>query len=50
MEHAVAVPLRHLGVDVVAGVAELRDLLGEQLNALGGVAEDDRSVDLQLKC
>jgi hypothetical protein len=35
VEHAIAVLLSHLRVDVVAGVAELGDLLGEQLDALG---------------
>ena len=40
--------LGHLGVDVVAAVAELGDLLGEQLDPLSGVAEDDALVDLQL--
>ena len=41
MEDPVPVGLRHLGVDVVAGVAQLCDLLGQQLNPLCGVAEDD---------
>ena len=46
MEHPVSVRLRHAGVNVVAGVAELSDLLGQQLDALGRVAEDDALVDL----
>jgi len=46
MEHAVSVLLHHLCVDVEAGVAELSDLLGEQLHTLRRVAEDDRLVDL----
>ena len=41
VEDPVPVGLRHLGVDVVAGVAQLRDLLGQQLDPLCGVAEDD---------
>ena len=41
MEDPVPVGLRHLGVDVVAGVAQLGDLLGEQLHPLCRVAEDD---------
>lgn len=49
MEDAIAVLLRHLGVDVVAAVAELGDGLRQELHALGGVAEDDGLVDLQLK-
>lgn len=49
MEHAVAVALHHLGMDVEAGVAQLRDLLGQQLHAVDRVAEDDGLVDLQLQ-
>lgn len=49
VEHAVAVLLVHPRVDVVAGIAELGDLLRQQLHALGRIAEDDRLVDLQLK-
>ena len=48
VEHAVAGALQHLGVDVEAAVAELGDLLREQLDAVDGVAEDDGLVDLQL--
>ncbi len=40
--------LLHLGVDVEARVAELRDLLGQELHAVHRVAEDDGLVDLQL--
>ena len=39
VEDSVAVSLGHLGVDVVAGVSELCDLLGEQLHSLCGVTE-----------
>jgi len=46
MEHAVTVLLVHLGVYVEARVAELGDLLREQLDSLRGVAEDNRLVDL----
>jgi len=49
VEHAIAVLLVHAGVDVVAGVAELGDLLCQQLHTLGRIAEDDGLVDLQLK-
>ena len=49
MEDAVPVLLLHAGVDVVARVAQLGDLLGQQLHALHRVAEDDRLVDAQLK-
>ena len=47
VEDTVSVGLGHLGVDVVARVAQLRDLLGQELHALRRVAEDDRLVDLQ---
>jgi len=47
VEDSVAVRLGHLGVDVVAGVAELSDLFGQQLHSLGRVAENDALVDLQ---
>jgi hypothetical protein len=49
VEDAVPVALRHLGVDVEAAVAELGDLLGQQLHARDAVAEDDRLVDAQLR-
>lgn len=49
VEDAVAVGLHHLGVDVEARVAQLRDLLGQQLHAVHRVTEDDRLVDLQLQ-
>ena len=39
VEDPVPVSLGHLGVNVVAGVTELSDLLGQQLDSLGGVAE-----------
>ena len=48
VEHSVSGGLGHLGVAVKAGVTELGDLLGKKLNTVGGVAEDDRLVDLQL--
>ena len=49
MEDAVAVVLHHLRVDVEAGVAQLRDFLGQQLHAVHRVAEDDGLVDLELQ-
>ena len=36
-------------MDVEAGVAQLRDLLGEELHAVHAVAEDDALVDVQLR-
>ena len=49
MEDPVAVRLDHLGVNVIARVAKLRDLLGQQLDAVDRVAEDDALIDLQLR-
>lgn len=40
--------LLHAGMNVVARIAQLGDLLGQQFDALGRVAEDDALVDLQL--
>ena len=37
----VTIGLLHLGVDVEARVAQLGDLLGQQLHAVHGVAEDN---------
>lgn len=48
MEDAVTVSLDHLGVNVEAGVTELGDFPGEQLDTSDAVAEDNRLVDLQL--
>lgn len=48
VEDAVAVRLEHARVRVEARVAQLGDLLGEELDPVGRVAEDDRLVDLQL--
>jgi len=36
-------------MDVEARVAQLRDLLGQQLHAIHRVAEDDGLVDLELR-
>lgn len=49
VEDAVAVVLEHLGVRVEARVAEFGDLLGEEFDAVGRVAEDDGLVDLELR-
>jgi hypothetical protein len=40
--------LSHLRVNVIAGIAYFRNLLGQQLNTLSGIAENDCLVDLQL--
>lgn len=36
-------------MDVEAGVTKLGDLLGQELHSLGGVAEDDGLIYLQLQ-
>lgn len=41
MEHPVSMSLKHLGVGVEARVAEFGNLLGEEFDSVGGVAEDD---------
>lgn len=33
--------LHHLGMNVEAGVAQLGDLLGQELHPLGGITEDN---------
>lgn len=48
VEDAVSVVLSHLGVNVVARVSDLSDLLGKKFDTLSGVTEDDRLVDLEL--
>ena len=48
VKDAVAVGLLHLGVDVVARVAELGDLLGQKFDAIDRIAENDALVDLEL--
>jgi hypothetical protein len=48
MEHPVSMSLKHLGVGVEARVAEFGNLLGEEFDSVGGVAEDDGLIDLKL--
>jgi hypothetical protein len=47
VENPVSVSLRHLGVNVIATVAQLSDLLGEKLDPLSRVAENDALVYLK---
>mmetsp|Transcript_2200 Transcript_2200/g.7977 ORF Transcript_2200/g.7977 Transcript_2200/m.7977 type:complete len:876 (+) Transcript_2200:144-2771(+) len=49
VKDAIAVRLDHLGVDVKARVAQLRDFAREELDAVHRVAENDRLVDLELR-
>lgn len=48
MEHTVPVFLHHLCMNVEARIAQLGDFLGQKLNPLGRVTEDDRLIDLKL--
>ena len=48
VKDAVPVGLLHLGVNVVARVAQLGDFLGQKLHTIDGVAEDNALIDLQL--
>lgn len=47
MEDSVSVSLRHFGVNVVAGISQLSNLFGQQLDSLGRVAENYTLVDLK---
>ena len=49
VEHLVPVGLGHAGVDEETGVAQLSDLLGQQLHPLDRVAEYDALVYLELR-
>ena len=49
MEDSVPVRLLHSSVYVVAGVAELCDLLGKQLHPAHRITENYALIDLQLK-
>lgn len=48
VEDSVTVGLLHFGMYVEAGISQLRDFLGEELNTVDRVAEDDGLVDLKL--
>lgn len=47
MKDAISVRLLHFGVNVVTRVAQLGDLLGEQLHPIDRVTKDDALIDLQ---
>lgn len=49
VEDAVPVGLKHFRVRVETRVAELGDLLGEELDPVGRVAKNDGLVDLELR-
>ena len=48
VENAVTIGLLHLGVNVEAAIAKLSNLLGQKLDAVNAVAENDALVDLEL--
>jgi hypothetical protein len=48
MEHSVSVGLLHLGVDIEAGVSQLRDFFCQQFHTINRVAEDDGLIDIKL--
>jgi hypothetical protein len=45
----ITVALLHLGMNVEAGIPQLRDLLGQQLYSLGRITENDGLSDVQLR-
>lgn len=49
MKHTVTMGLEHLGVRVETRVAKFCDFLGKEFDTVGGVAEDDRLVDLKFR-
>ena len=49
MEHTVPVFLHHLCMNVEARIAQLGNFPCQKLNPLGGVAEDNRLIDLKLR-
>ena len=49
MEHSVSVGLLHLGVDVEAGVSQLRDFFCQQFHTINRVAEDNGLIDNKLE-
>ena len=48
VKDSIAISLLHLGMNVEAGVTQLRDLLGQELDTIDRVAEYDGLIDLQL--
>ena len=48
MEHPVTIVLKHTGMRIEARIAKLGNLLGQQLDTVCGVTEDNGLVDLKL--
>jgi hypothetical protein len=49
VEDAITVRLEHFCMRVEARIAELSDFLGQELDSVGRIAEDDGLIDLKLK-
>lgn len=49
VKYAITMRLQHFRVRIETGIAELRDLLGQQLDTISGVTKDDRLVNLKLQ-
>jgi hypothetical protein len=49
VENAITMGLQHFSMGVEAGVAQLRDFLGQELDTVGRITKDDRLINLQLK-
>lgn len=48
VKDSITISLLHLGMYIEAGVSQLCDLLGQELDAVDRVAEDDGLINLQL--
>ena len=49
MEDTVSIGLKHTSMTVEARITELGNLLSQEFNPVGGIAEDDRLVDLKFR-
>lgn len=49
MEYTVTICLEHAGMTVETRIAEFGDFLGQELDAVGRIAEDDGLVDLEFR-
>jgi hypothetical protein len=47
VKDSVSIGLLHLGMDIIARIAQLSDLLCEQLDAIDRVAKDDALIDFE---
>lgn len=49
VKNSIAIMLQHASVRIETGITKFRDFLGEEFHSIGGIAKDDRLVDLQLR-